>query len=107
MAPKAKKDSGEPTKAALYTLKLTDTQAKKLGEIVRAKGWELFEVAHSLFGVSRKIARLRHAGYLDPERSALFGTFSTDSRLSVVMRTFAVMPGSSSPRSLLAETIAM
>jgi ribonuclease HIII len=49
MAPKAKKDSGEPTKAALYTLKLTDAQAKKLGEIVRAKGWELFEVAHSLF----------------------------------------------------------
>jgi len=31
------------------------------------------QVAHSLFGVSRKIARLRHAGYLDPERSALFG----------------------------------
>jgi trk system potassium uptake protein TrkA len=31
------------------------------------------QVAHSLFGVKRKIARLRHAGYLDPERSGLFG----------------------------------
>jgi trk system potassium uptake protein TrkA len=31
------------------------------------------QVAHSLFGVKRKIARLRHSGYLDPGRSALFG----------------------------------
>jgi trk system potassium uptake protein TrkA len=31
------------------------------------------QVAHSLFGVKRKIARLRHAGYLDPERRRLFG----------------------------------
>ncbi|MCS6932365.1 MAG: Trk system potassium transporter TrkA [Acetobacteraceae bacterium] len=31
------------------------------------------QVAHSLFGVKRKIARLRHAGYLDPGRSRLFG----------------------------------
>lgn len=49
MAPKAKKDSGEPKKPALHTLKLTEAQARRLGEILRAKGWELFEVEHSLF----------------------------------------------------------
>lgn len=32
------------------------------------------QVAYSLFGVKRRIARVRHAGYLDPDWRALYGT---------------------------------
>ncbi len=38
------------------------------------------------------------------KRSAALGTFSTESRVSVVMRTFAVMPGTSARSAFCADT---
>lgn len=49
MATKAKSDSGEPKKPALYTVKLAPVQAEKLKSILIAKGWTPFPVEHSAF----------------------------------------------------------
>ena len=40
------------------------------------------QVAHSLFGVKRRIARLRHHGYLEPMSSGLYGAGQLPDRAS-------------------------
>ena len=50
MPKKSKKEAEGPKKKTSYTLKLTQDQLDRLGEILEAKGWEFYDVAYALFG---------------------------------------------------------
>lgn len=56
-------DPDAPKKLASYTLKVTDEQLTKLGDLLAARGWERFDVAYARFAFRNDAAKVNVTGY--------------------------------------------
>ncbi len=63
MPKKPAADPDAPKKLASYTIKLTDEQLTKLGELLAKRGWERFEVAYARFAFRSDAAKVNVTGY--------------------------------------------
>lgn len=63
MPKKTAADPDAPKKLASYTLKVTDEQLTKLGELLSARGWERFDVAYARFAFRNDAAKVNVTGY--------------------------------------------
>ena len=52
-----------PKKLASYTLKLTEEQLAKLGDLLAKRGWERFDVAYARFAFRNDAAKVNVTGY--------------------------------------------
>jgi ribonuclease HIII len=63
MPKKAAPNDDAPKKLASYTLKLTDEQLARLGDLLEKRGWERVEVAYARFAFRNDAARVNVTGY--------------------------------------------
>ncbi len=63
MPKKAAPNDDAPKKLASYTLKLTDEQLAKLGDLLEQRGWERFDVAYARFAFRNDAAKVNVTGY--------------------------------------------
>ena len=63
MPKKAAPNDDAPKKLASYTLKLTDEQLARLGDLLEKRGWERFDVAYARFAFRNDAAKVSVTGY--------------------------------------------
>ena len=63
MPKKSAQTDDEPKKLASYTIKLTDEQMTRLGDLLRSRGWAAFEVAYARFAFRNDAAKVNVTGY--------------------------------------------
>lgn len=59
----AKADPAAPKKLVSHTLKLTNEQLTRLGELLARRGWERFEVAYARFAYRNEATKVNVTGY--------------------------------------------
>ena len=63
MPKKTAADPDAPKKLASYTIKLTDEQLAKLGDLLAKRGWERLDVAYARFAFRSDAAKVNVTGY--------------------------------------------
>nr|MCU0794051.1 ribonuclease HIII [Opitutaceae bacterium] len=63
MPKKPAADPDAPKKLASYTLKVTEEQLAKLGQLLSSRGWERFDVAYARFAFRNDAAKVNVTGY--------------------------------------------
>lgn len=63
MPKKPAADPDAPKKLASYTVKLSEEQLTRLGQLLAARGWERFEVAYARFAFRSETAKVNVTGY--------------------------------------------